>query len=80
MATTKVDAEVIDFIVGGMTPEDIIAFRPSAEVQARFEELLDSSRSSTLTIAESSELDHYMQIEHIMRVAKAQAHKKLLPK
>ncbi len=40
------------------SPQNVIAFRPS-------EGLPDD---------EKSELDHYLQIEHLMRLAKARAH------
>ena len=71
--------EVVNFFAAGSTAQDIISFRPSPEAQARFETLLAGSKAGTLTPEESSELTHYMEIEHIMRMAKARA-RKYVPK
>lgn len=72
VATTAYD-EVIDFIAMGTSPEKVIAFRPSAKMQTRVSELLFKEKNSSLTTAEKSELDNYLVIEHLMRMAKARA-------
>ncbi len=68
----KVYEELIDFIAR-RNPSEVIAFRPSEEAHIRLDELLDREESSGLTAEERSELDHYLQLEHIMRMAKARA-------
>ena len=68
----KVYEELIDFIAR-QSPSEVIAFRPSKEAHARLDELLDREECSDLTAEEKSELDHYLQLEHIMRMAKARA-------
>jgi hypothetical protein len=68
----KIYEELIDFIARG-NPSEVIAFRPSEEAHARLDELLDRAESSDLTAEEKSELDHYLQLEHILRMAKARA-------
>jgi hypothetical protein len=73
MNTVKVYEEVIDFIAAGTTPQNVIDFRPSDLAQARVEDLLEREKDSELSTAEKSELDHYLQIEHLMRLAKARA-------
>ena len=40
--------EVIDFIANGTTPESLIAFRPSAAVQSRVEDLIAHDKEGTL--------------------------------
>lgn len=65
--------EIIDFIAAGTTPQNVIAFRPSEAAQERIEELLRREKNGESTSAEKSELDHYLQLEHIMRLAKARA-------
>lgn len=65
--------EFIDFIAGGTTPQQIIAFRPSAAAQQRVEELLTRLKEDDLSPDEQSELDSFCQLEHIFRVAKARA-------
>jgi len=74
MATVKAYEEVVDFIASGTTPQNVIAFRPSEESQKRVSELLERKGNDQLSPAESSELEHYLQVEHLMRLAKARAH------
>ncbi len=73
MNTVKVYEEIVDFIASGTTPQEVIAFRPSEESQQRVTELLSLEKEGELSSAEKSELDHYLQIEHLMRLAKARA-------
>ena len=73
MNTVKVYEEIVDFIASGTTPQKVIAFRPSEESQQRVTELLSREKDGELSSAEKSELDHYLQIEHLMRLAKARA-------
>jgi hypothetical protein len=73
MNTVKAYEEVVDFIAAGTTPQNVIAFRPSAAAQARVEDLLGREKEGGLSAAEKSELDHYLQLEHLMRLAKARA-------
>ncbi len=54
--------EMLDFLAGGPTPEQIIAFKLSPATQARLEELLDKNREAELTNEETAELDVYKQI------------------
>ncbi len=65
--------EFIDFIAAGTTPEQIIAFRPSSTAQERLEELIAREKDARLSPGEKDELDHFFQLEHILRVAKARA-------
>jgi hypothetical protein len=69
--------EVIEFIAAGSTPSEVIAFRPSAAAKARVTDLVTREKTGTLTPEETLELDHYLQLEHIMRLAKARATKYL---
>jgi hypothetical protein len=66
--------EIIDFIAGGTTPEQVINFRPSLQSQKRVEELLQRERENKTTPEEKAKLDHFMELEHILRMAKAKAH------
>ncbi|MDQ2842867.1 MAG: hypothetical protein M3Y72_17875 [Acidobacteriota bacterium] len=65
--------ELIDFIAGGSTPEQVLTFRPSADAQQRVEALLARAKEDSLSPDEETELDHFFQLEHILRVAKARA-------
>jgi hypothetical protein len=48
-------------------------FISSDEAKARVRELLDLEKSEKINPEERSELDHYLQLEHTMRLAKARA-------
>jgi len=74
MSTVKAYEEVVDFIAAGTTPQNVIDFRPSEAVQERIEDLMSREKEDNLSPAEKSELDHYLQLEHLMRLAKARAH------
>jgi hypothetical protein len=69
--------EIIDFIAGGSSPRSVVAFRPSPRTQQRVATLLAREKSDGLTPEEASELEHYSQLEHIMRLAKARAQRLL---
>jgi hypothetical protein len=72
-AAHTVYLELIDFIAAGTTPEQVIAFRPSAAAQERVEELIAKVKENHLSSDEQAELDYFLQLEHILRVAKARA-------
>ncbi len=65
--------EIIDFIAAGTTPEAVAHFRPSPEAQQRVAELIDLEKNERLATDEKAELDHFMELEHILRMAKARA-------
>jgi hypothetical protein len=72
VAATAYD-EVINFIATGTSPEKVIAFRPSTKMQSRVSALMLKEKRGQLTAEEKAELDNYMVIEHLMRMAKAKA-------
>ena len=73
MNEIKAYEEIVDFIAAGTTPKDVISFRPSETAQERVADLLAREKDGELSPAEKSELDHYMQLEHLMRLTKARA-------
>jgi len=77
MSTNRAYEEVIDFIAAGISPDNLVAFRPSKEARRRVAYLIEREKSATLTPDERSELDHYTQLEHLMRLAKARARQHL---
>ncbi len=74
MSTMKAYEEIIDFIAAGTTPHGVITYQPSEAAKARVADLIHREKTIGLTPDEKAELDHYMQLEHIMRLAKARAH------
>jgi len=70
----KASEEVADFIA--MTdPAKVLAFRPSKETQERVSDLIEREKNSEISNEEKSELDYYMHLEHLMRMAKIFARK-----
>jgi len=65
--------EIIEFIAAGTTSEGVAHFHPSTEAQRRVAELIEREKESVLSQDERAELDHYMELEHILRMAKAKA-------
>lgn len=65
--------EIIDFIASGSTSEEVAHFRPSAKAQRRVAELVEREKAVGLCPEEKAELDHFMELEHILRMAKAKA-------
>lgn len=65
--------EIIDFIAAGTTPQTIVDYRLSLEAQQRVAELIAREKEGGLSPEEQSELDHFMDPEHILRMAKGRA-------
>jgi hypothetical protein len=70
--------EIIDFIAAGTTPQAIVDYRPSLEAQQRVAELIAREKEGALSIEEQSELDHFIDLEHILRMAKGRARQILI--
>jgi len=65
--------EIIEFIAAGTTPEAVAQFLPSPEAQCRVAELIEREKEEGLSPEEVAELDRFMELEHILRMAKAKA-------
>lgn len=77
MSTNRAYEEVIDFIAAGASPGNIATFQPSEAAKQRVSALIEREKAGALSGEERSELDHYMQLEHLMRLAKARARRHL---
>ena len=66
--------ELVDAIATGPAAERIVQFRASEANQRRVADLLERERNGSLTAQETAELDRYLQLEHLVRLAKARAH------
>src|SRR5688572_6134116 len=64
--------EIVQFIAS-LSPREVVAFAPSESARQRVWELIERPKGNTLATEEKDELDHYLEIEHIMRLAKARA-------
>jgi hypothetical protein len=56
-AASPVYLEIIDFIAAGTTPETVVSYRPSAELERRVAELIAREKDDSLTPEERAELD-----------------------
>jgi len=77
MRPVRAYAELVDFIAANTAPAKLVAFRPSPETRDRVYELVAREKAGAITRDESSELDHFLEIEHLMRLAKARARQQL---
>ncbi len=73
MTMTRAYEEIIDFIAAGTSPRDVVAYQPSAAAKARVADLIQQEKAAGLSEEETAELEHYLQLEHVMRLAKARA-------
>ena len=70
---TKAFEELVDFIARGTTSRTVAHFKASSETRDRVEELVRKEKSQGLMAEERSELEDYLHLEHLMRMAKARA-------
>jgi len=75
--TSAVD-EIINFIASE-NPDRLLEFKASESTKERVFNLIEKSKKGSLSEKEQAELDHYFQLEHIMRLAKIRAYKMLKP-
>lgn len=77
MTLTKAYDEVIDFIASGPDVQRVADFQPSAAARAKVWDLTDRDARGELSADERSELQQALQLEHVMRLAKARARRKI---
>jgi hypothetical protein len=65
--------EVIDFLAGAPTLDQILGFKVSPFIQERLENLLNKNREGSLTDDESAELDVCEEVQRLMLLLKARA-------
>ena len=71
-AASKVFEEIAQLFGSGPTDEQILNFRPSADVALRASQLLSLNRTGRMDDELRHELDQYEQAELLMRMVKAQ--------
>jgi hypothetical protein len=74
---TDAEREVARFLASQPSPEAIVAFHSSPEVATRMYELIEAEREGPLSDEERRELETYFHIEHLMRLVKAEAYRRL---
>ncbi len=78
MPISPIYKEIIDFIAAGTTPQNLVEFRPSKEAKERVADLIHREKTTGLTSEETAELNHCLQLEHLMRLAKSSARQYLM--
>jgi GTP-dependent phosphoenolpyruvate carboxykinase len=73
MCLIKAYEEFSESIAAGTGPRRVINFQPSEEVRERIADLIYREKTTSLSLEEKAELDHYLQLEHLMRLAKTHA-------
>jgi hypothetical protein len=73
-------ADVLEVLARLPSPSEALALRPSSALQQRIEALLSKNRSGGLSEVERVEWRQYQYVEHLVRIAKAQATLKLAGK
>ena len=68
--------EIVDFIAGGATSDAVAHFEASDEVRSRVADLIYREKNNELSSDDRSELDQFIHLEHVMRLAKARARKR----
>lgn len=69
--------EIAELIATGGGPEAVASYQASESTRQRVADLIAREKADGLAEDERSELDHYMQLEHVMRLAKARAQARL---
>lgn len=65
--------DVITTLANLPTPEEVLAIRPSPELQSRIDELLEKSKTVGFSPADEADWQQIEFMEHVVRMAKAQA-------
>ncbi len=68
--------DVLEFLAGLPAAEEILRLRPSPQLQARLDRLLEKQRTEGLNAEEEIDWQQYQYVEHLVRKAKLSAMKK----
>ena len=72
--------EITDFLASIPTAEQIIAFKPSEQLDQRLHALLDLAGEGTLTDSDQQELDEFLRVSHLLKMLKGKVRLKLAGK
>ncbi len=76
MVAYNIYDDVIE-LLAKLPPQLLLEFHPSEKAQARLEFLLDKKSENQLSQSEFDELEKFFVLEHIVRMAKANALKNI---
>ena len=66
--------EIINFLAGGITSQSLIDFQVSEQVKEKVADFIFREKNNVISPDEKIELDDYLILEHLLRLAKARAH------
>ncbi len=66
--------EIINFLAAGITSQSLVEFQVSETAKERVSDLIFREKNGGISAEEKSELDHYLILEHLLRLAKARAY------
>lgn len=61
-------------LLAQLEPEKILALKASAEMQSRFNSLVEKSKIDQISAKEKDELNHFIVLERLFRLSKIKAH------
>ena len=70
------ERQIIAVLAAQSSPDDVIALRPSRAMQERASQLLARSKEGGLSAQEAAELERYLLLEHLVRLAKGHAYQR----
>jgi hypothetical protein len=73
IAAMKPFEEIVKFIADAAGPEKLEAFHPSPAAEKRVVTLLAKQKEGVLRPAERDELQTFVQLDHVMSLAKARS-------
>jgi hypothetical protein len=74
------ESTILEVLTSNPTPAQILALRPSPKLQTRVSELLARSKRDELSRQEEAELDRYLVLEHLVRLAKSRVAQHRVPR
>lgn len=60
-------------LIAQIEPQQLLAMRANEETQQRFNLLVQKSNDNSISITEKDELDHFIVLERLFRLAKMRA-------
>ena len=71
------EQEIMALLVSQLSPAQVLAIHPSSTLQMRVSDLLQRSKANVLSLPEMTELERYLTLEHLVRLAKAHAYRQV---
>lgn len=71
------ESAILALLASQPSPEQVLALHPTPELQERISDLLLRSKEGMLVAQEAAELERYLLLEHLVRLAKVHAAKRL---